>query len=442
MNNNDNKTKGQLLKEIEDLKAKIAKLEKPEASGLSVRKVEDILYESEQPFRYLAKNSNDLFVIIDIDGKVTYVSDSIERITGFVPAEVLGLSSFQLMHPDDVDRLSQILSELVTLPGEMVQDEFRFQKKGEGWIHLEAMVTNYLHEPSIKGIVLNIRDITAHKKAEEELKNSKELLQDLVDAIPDLIWMKDLNGVYLFCNLRFEQFFGAKLSDICGKTDYDFIDKELADFFRQKDNEAIAAGKSTVNEEEVVFANDGHREILETIKTPLYGSEGHLIGVLGVARDITGRKKADELQKEQAVFVQQNPAPVFRVDLSGTIISVNIAARQISKLFTEGGSVYEILKNLTKSVFEGMVDDEQIQIEETIGPKVYLFTIRKDPATKSIYFFGSDITGHKIAFKALNKSEAKFREIIENKMEKASWSFGSGCWTNQGKYIGYLADMY
>ncbi|MEZ5106330.1 MAG: ATP-binding protein [Draconibacterium sp.] len=94
------------------------------------------------------------------------------------------------------------------------------------------------------------------------------------------------------CNQRFEQLYGATEKEIVGKTDYNFVSKEMADFFRQKDNEAAVADKPSINEEEITFA-DGHKEIIETIKTPIYGNDGTFIGVLGIGRDITRRKKAE-----------------------------------------------------------------------------------------------------------------------------------------------------
>jgi PAS domain S-box-containing protein len=112
-------------------------------------------------------------------------------------------------------------------------------------------------------------------------------LRTLVSAIPDLIWLKDCEGVYLACNHMFERFFGARESEIVGKTDYDFVDRELADFFREHDRKAMLAGGPSVNEEWLTFADDGHRALVETIKTPMHDAEGRLIGVLGIARDIT-----------------------------------------------------------------------------------------------------------------------------------------------------------
>ena len=142
--------------------------------------------------------------------------------------------------------------------------------------------------------VQQARFITELKQAKEALEASETHLRTLVRTIPDLIWLKDERGFYLFCNSRFEDFFGAKEKDIIGKTDYDFVDRDLADFFRRHDALAVAKGRPSINEEEVEFSSDGRREILETIKTPMYRSDGRLAGVLGIGRDITDRKKAEE----------------------------------------------------------------------------------------------------------------------------------------------------
>ncbi len=122
-------------------------------------------------------------------------------------------------------------------------------------------------------------------------------LDTLVHAIPDLVWLKNPEGVYLACNRAFERFFGAKEAAILGKTDYDFVAKDLADFFRQKDREAMEAGAPRVNEEWVTMADTGERVLLETLKTPMRDASGTMVGVLGIGRDITAQ---DSHSRERA----------------------------------------------------------------------------------------------------------------------------------------------
>lgn len=129
----------------------------------------------------------------------------------------------------------------------------------------------------------------AHERAQAE----ENRLRTLVQTIPDLVWLKDAEGVYLRCNGMFERFFGAKEADIVGKTDYDFVDAELASFFRERDRVAMEAGEPTVNTEWITFADTGERAFLETIKTPMVDERGSLVGILGVARNITAHKRAE-----------------------------------------------------------------------------------------------------------------------------------------------------
>jgi len=137
-------------------------------------------------------------------------------------------------------------------------------------------------------------EVSFRKIMEKNLLESETRLRTLVQTIPDLIWLKDLDGVYLDCNIMFERFFGTEKKDIIGKTDYDFFDKELAEFFRGNDTKALAAGKPNSNEEWLTFAGDGYRGLFDTIKTPMFSADGKLIGVLGIAHDITGRRRAEQ----------------------------------------------------------------------------------------------------------------------------------------------------
>jgi diguanylate cyclase (GGDEF)-like protein/PAS domain S-box-containing protein len=133
------------------------------------------------------------------------------------------------------------------------------------------------------------------------LQDTQVRLKTLFDTLPDLVWLKDLHGVYMACNPRVESLFGATEADILGKTDDDFVDPLLAEAFRANDRAALAAGGPQVNEEWVTFASDGHRELLETTKTPLLDAAGQVVGVLGLGHNITARHQIEE-QVQQLAF--------------------------------------------------------------------------------------------------------------------------------------------
>lgn len=140
-------------------------------------------------------------------------------------------------------------------------------------------------------------------------------MRTLLQAIPDLVWLKNSEGIYLACNHRFEKFFGASESEIVGRTDYDFVDRALADSFRENDRIAMLRGTPTTNEEWVTFASDGHRELLETTKTPVIDATGKLIGVLGISHDITQRKQGERYEKFRSstleLLASDTPLPVI-----------------------------------------------------------------------------------------------------------------------------------
>ncbi len=167
-----------------------------------------------------------------------------------------------------------------------------------------------------------------------ELAEKEAHLRLLMSSIPDLVWMKDENGVYLYCNSKIEELFGANEADIIGRTDFDFVDAELAAFFREKDKLAMTIGGPSINEERVTFASDGHEELLETIKTPVLDSQGKTVGVLGIGRDITARKHAESLVVESeakfhSIFQSTVVGMIVVIDGHGIINEWNRGAEQV-----------------------------------------------------------------------------------------------------------------
>ncbi len=131
-------------------------------------------------------------------------------------------------------------------------------------------------------------------RANRELAVSEGRLRSLLDTIPDLVWLKDPAGFYLACNPPFGQLNGTTEAEMLGKRDPDFVSAEVAEFFRAKDLAALAADGPSLNEEWLTSVSDGRRRLFETIKTPMRDAQGGVLGVLGIARDITARKEAEE----------------------------------------------------------------------------------------------------------------------------------------------------
>ena len=158
-------------------------------------------------------------------------------------------------------------------------------------------------------------------RANRRLVQGEGQLRTLLATIPDLVWLKDPDGVYLGCNPRFEQLYGATEGEILGKRDQDFVPAALAATFRAHDQAAVAAGGPTLNEEWLTFAGTGYRGFFETIKTPMRDAQGRLLGVLGIARDITARQEAEErirgLNRVHAVLSGINAAIVRLGDADG-----------------------------------------------------------------------------------------------------------------------------
>lgn len=143
---------------------------------LEIKKQAFKIAESEEKFKFIVKNSHDIYVIIGSDGVQKYVSPSVENITGYKPEELM-VDFKKVIHPDDLERVLTKWRECLEFPDRIFQGEYRHIHKTKGWVYFEVIVQNYINNPLIDGIILSIRDITDRKKAEEERQNiNKQLL--------------------------------------------------------------------------------------------------------------------------------------------------------------------------------------------------------------------------------------------------------------------------
>lgn len=167
-------------------------------------------------------------------------------------------------------------------------------------------------------------DMTESKREAALTRHNENFLRTLLDNVPDLVWLKNKEGVYLFCNAMVERFFGAKTSEIIGKTDYDFFSHEQASLFHENDLIAIAQAKPHTSEQIISCAGHKSQAFLEVIKMPMYNDDGSLVGILGIARDITERKN-NEIALRIAATAFESQDGMFITDANHIILRVNQA---------------------------------------------------------------------------------------------------------------------
>lgn len=169
---------------------------------------------------------------------------------------------------------------------------------------------------------------------EPKPSQSERILRSLVDAMPDLVWLKDPQGVYLACNTRCEQLFGATEAQMIGKTDDDFVTAEVAKASHAHDRAVMESGQPGTSQEGVTFANDGHTELLQTLKTPLFNADHSLKGIMGIGHDVTNAMAAQDALRANAIFLntllEALPVAVYYKDLNGHYLGLNSAFESLT----------------------------------------------------------------------------------------------------------------
>ena len=152
------------------------------------KKVLETLSWSEQRFKSLVANISDVITLLDIQGKILYQSASIKNVLGFDEQELVGKSVWDFVHPEDLEHVADIFKESVRVEGYSVLIEFRFKSKQGRYIQMEAQGNNQLSNPAIKGVVVNSRDITERKMAEEELRTKNVQLEKTNEEIDRFVY--------------------------------------------------------------------------------------------------------------------------------------------------------------------------------------------------------------------------------------------------------------
>jgi len=173
---------------------------------------------------------------------------------------------------------------------------------------------------------------TEHKQAIKILQGSENKYKVLLENLPQKIFHKDKNSVYVSCNNNYARDLKIKPDEIIGKTDYDFYNKELAEKYRADDKRIMKSHKTEYLEEK--YIQNGQEVIIQTVKTPLKDEKGITIGILGIFWDITERRQIEEVLKESEeryrTIIEYSNDMIWTLDTEGCFLFFNKRSEEIT----------------------------------------------------------------------------------------------------------------
>ena len=262
--------------------------------------------DAEMKYKLLAEQSIQGLTIIQNDQYV-YVNPAFAFLVGYTVDEILSMSpeeGWDLIHPDDRKYLLQLASDRrsgIKIP---MPYEYRFVRR-DGSVRWVQAFSGDIEYEGIPALQVMLIDITEAKSTEARLRSSQEMLQTVMNTIPEYVFWKDIDSIYLGCNENFALVSGVDTPDnIVGKTDFDLAWRDVeAELFKALDQEVIRTDRPHMNVISPQRQADDRDAWIEINIVPLHNEEDKVIGVLGTYHDITEKRIAeDNLIKSEAKY--------------------------------------------------------------------------------------------------------------------------------------------
>src|SRR6266699_3123568 len=267
---------------------------------------EEARRQGEERFRALIEHGADAIALLSADGTVLFLSHSAEKLFGFAPSELVGRSALELLHPDDAPRLQALLVDVAGRRGAPLMIELRLLHRDASWRAVEAVVVNRLGEPAVGAIVVNFRDISERKEAEQALRDSEEQYRSLVEGVRDVIFALSPDGVIASLNPAFETITGSPRGDWLGKPFDQLVHPEDLPLALELFGRVVRGEERPTAQFRIRTSRSDYR-LAEFSATAQLRDE-RLIGILGIGRDVTER-----VQLEQQLLQAQKMEAVGRL---------------------------------------------------------------------------------------------------------------------------------
>ena len=257
--------------------------------------------------------TSQVVLITDSTARILYVNQAVSRLLGYSASEITERRVWPPIHPSDQRAHQQQKRQLLEVPEAGVLARYRTQHRDGHWVCLQVNGHNRLHDPAINGLVFLIDGIDERQALETELHEQKTLLRAVLDLSPSMIFAKDSHGHFIAGSQSFQRRLGyASADEMRDKTIYDALlmqappGRELEAFqmaeqIHQQDLQVMASGLPLEDVDLPGFLESDRRSWFKTTKYPLRDSGGHIIGLLGFARDITDRHEYQLRLEHQAL---------------------------------------------------------------------------------------------------------------------------------------------
>ncbi len=292
--------------------------------GVALAKIRRVSAQNRLVLSAIVDSSSDAIVSIDREGRVTTWNSAAERLFGYSQAEMVGKAYEMIVPPEELETFRANFRAIRERRGQVTAAETTRVAKDGHRVEVSLSAFSVIGGgATVFGAIL--RDLTAQRGAENTLRETQRRLQAILDNSPNLIYLKDLEGRFVMVNRQLADLLERPVEDILGKTVHDMYPPEAASSFAEADRVVLESGASFEREERVIFPR-GQRVTINS-KFPLFGLDGKLEFIGGIATDITARRQAEddlrELQWQLQGIMENAFTSIHLKDLEGHYLLVN-----------------------------------------------------------------------------------------------------------------------